>query len=525
MNICIINTGGTISCVGDPLAPMSAANFALNSKRLLDPVVAEKFPGVTLTYETNLTFPESRTGTLDSTNLQPSDWCLMAQFILANYAAYDGFVILHGTDSMDFTGSALPFLLNAFDAAGFGTAVLSKPVIITGSQVPMFNQPAGTAITDLLLNFDTDAFQNFCGAVYCATLNVPEVGVYFDSYLFRGNRVLKVNASEFRAFNTTNFPPLAKLGIELTQYPDRMLRGPVSDNVSLDNSAAMALAQAQLTAITGAIDTFPVMQFNAFPAQYNITAGTAIIADMITACIGTGIKGIILESYGEGNFPSGNPDTPHSGAIFQALDAANTNGVVIVDSTQVISGTVNDSAYASGAWLPIVGALSGSDMTPMAALTKTMIMLAASAHNGWTIDQVKTLIQLNLAGEIKNVSRLDSRINTNLMPSQSITALDGSAALINDPAHGPILRTSDGTFLWGPFGSEAAGQPGRLDMQDDGNLVLRSPNNVPLWSTNSGVPSGASSVLALSGSHQNGDLALTVYNYSAQSLTSTLYSQ
>jgi len=525
MKICIINTGGTISCVGDPLAPMSAADFAAASQTILDPVLAEEFPDTTLVYETDLVFPESTTGTLDSTNLQPSDWCLMAGYILDNYADYDGFVILHGTDSMDFTGSALPFLLNVFDAQGFGTSLLSKPVIITGSQVPMFAETTPGDTSDLTLNFNTDAFQNFCGAVACARLGIPEVGVYFDSYLYRGDRVLKVNASEFVAFNSPNYPPLAQYGIRLTQYPDRMLPDPVSSSVSLDNATALAAAQAQLSAISGAIDDFPVMQFNAFPAAYSTTSSTAIIANLITAAVGTGLKGLVLESYGEGNFPSGNPDNAPEGAVYAALKAANDAGVVIVDSTQVIAGTVNDSAYASGAWLPDVGALSASDMTPMAAFTKTMILQAAAAGNSWTADQVKDLIQLNLFGEIQNVSRLDSRTNSQLLAGQSITALDGSATLSNDPVSGPVLSASDGTFLWAPFGSQGAGHPGGLFMQNDGNLVLRSADNEPIWATNTGVSGGASSVLMISGFYGNGDLTLSVYNYSGQTLSATLYSQ
>ena len=523
MNICVINTGGTISCYQTPLVPMSAEEFAQASERILNPIIKEKYPEISLTYDTELKFPESQNGSLDSTNLQPSDWCLMAQYILKNYSSYDGFVILHGTDSMDFTGSALPFLLNVFDEQGFGKAILSKPVIITGSQVPMFYQDPNTEV--LSLNFNTDAFQNFCGAVACAGMGIPEVGVYFDSFLFRGNRVLEINASEFRAFGTSNYPYLAKFGIELTQYPERMLPGPVGKSVSLDDPDAMTLATAQLSAISATIDSFPVMQLNAFPAPYNPGAGTAVLKNIIDACVGTGIKGLVLESYGEGNFPSGNPDHANEGAIYKALADANGKNVIIVDSTQVIAGTVNDSAYASGAWLPAVGALSGADMTPMAALAKTCILSAAASHNGWSLDQVKELIQLDLFGEVMDRSRMDSRGNSKLLPGQSIEALDGSATLINEPTHGPILKDNHGGFLWGPFGSEDAGQPGWLVMQNDGNLVLRSDDNVPLWSTQTGIPSGGSSVLMISGSFAKGNLGLSVWNYSANIQSKSLYSQ
>lgn len=172
------------------------------------------------------------------------------RFILDNYALYDGFVILHGTDSMDFSGSALPFLLNVFDQQGFGTAVLSKPVIITGSQVPLFYQPPGGGSSDLTLNFNTDAYQNFCGAVACARLSIPEVAIYFDAKLYRGNRALKVNASGFGAFNTPNYPALATYGINLTLNTGNLLPGPVGASVSLSTPAAMQAAQTQLAAIT-----------------------------------------------------------------------------------------------------------------------------------------------------------------------------------------------------------------------------------------------------------------------------------
>lgn len=523
--VCIINTGGTISCVGEPLAPMTAEDFAAASKKILDPILAEQFPDTVLTYDTTLKFPESSTGTLDSTNLQPKDWCLMAQFILDNYARFDGFVILHGTDSMDFTGAALPFLLNVFDSQGFATAALSKPVVITGSQVPMYYEPPKGSSDDLKLNFNTDAFQNFCGAVACAQSGIPEVCVYFDSTLFRGNRVLKMNASQFRAFGSPNYPELAQYGIRLTQFPERTLPGPVHYSVSLDDEASRKVAQEQLSAIQNEINSHPVMQFNAFPAFYSPKEKTAWIADLLESAMGQGVKGLVLESYGEGNFPSGNPDSPEEGAIYKVLEQANRNGTVIIDSTQVIAGTVNDSAYAAGAWLPKVGALSALDMTPMTALAKSTILLSAAGFHGWSLEQVKTLLQLDLAGEMLSLSRLDSRQSSVLLPGQSLSALDGSATLINDPISGPWLQGNDGEFLWGPFGSIQNGKPGWLVMQNDGNLVLRSSYNEPLWASDTGISSGASSVLQLTGSYAEKSLVLSVFNYSAQTMSVKLFSQ
>lgn len=528
MKIAVINTGGTISCVGDPLAPMSAKDFAKACEVHLNPVLQQQFPDIEVTYLTNVTFPESSTQTLDSTNLQPTDWCIMAKGVLDNYSDFDGFLVLHGTDSMDFTGAALPFLLNGFDANGYGTAVLSKPIIITGSQVPMYHQAGGSS--DLTLNFNTDAYQNVCGAIASARTGLPEVCVYFQNHLYRGSRVLKTNASEFNAFSSPNYPALAEYGVELTLYPENWLPGPVHDSVSLDNATVLATQQAAVDNIKANIDQFPVVQFNAFPARYTMSPASAFIADLINSVVKAGAKGMILESYGEGNFPSGNPDTPADGAIYQALDEANRNGVNIVDCTQVIAGTVNNSAYAAGAWLPQVGALAPADMSPMAALVKLMTLMTSAVGNDWTRGQVRTLFQTDLTGEMTSVNSLDSRTNAVLQPGQSIRTLDGSATLTNDQESGPVLMGVGGTTpLWSlPTAPSANDLPGRLVIQDDGNLVFYSRYNKALWATNTGDPTGASSRLVLAGYYDaaapaNSTLLLQVYNYSNRRVASVLY--
>lgn len=397
MKIAIINTGGTISCVGEPLAPMSASDFAHASKQILDPILKQQFPDIELTYLTNVVFPNSSSGTLDSGNLQPTDWCIMATAILSNYADYDAFVVLHGTDSMAYTSSALPFLLNAFDENGLGTAVLSKPVIVTGAQVPMFCQDRSSA--ELTLNFNTDAYQNFCGAVATARAGIPEVCVYFHNQLFRGNRVIKTNARDFNAFSSPNFPALASYGITLSLFSENWLPGPPQQGVSLDNSTVLDAQKAVLAKIASTIDRHPIAQLNAFPAVYSQSAATAYMADLITAIAGTGVAGLILESYGAGNFPSGNPDSPPRGAIYQALKKASDSGINLVACSQVISGTVNNSIYAAGAWLPQAGTLSPADMTPICAFAKLMILSTLGEINHWSRDQLRQLFQTNLVGE------------------------------------------------------------------------------------------------------------------------------
>lgn len=527
MNIGVINTGGTISCIGNPLGPMTASAFAAASKAILNPIIAQQYPALTVNYITDLPFPESASQTLDSTNLQPTDWCLIAGYILRHYALYDGWVVLHGTDSMDFTGTALPFLLSSFSADGIATAALTKPIVITGSQVPMFHQDQDSMA--LSLNYNTDAFQNFCGAIAAAQTGIPEVCVYFHNYLFRGNRVIKTNANQFDAFSSPNYPALGEYGINLAIAVDNTLPPPVSDAVSLDNPDVCAAAIAQLDYIQNNINNFPVMQFNAFPAWYKSDPGTAacsgIIARLIDACVAAGIKGLILKSYGEGNFPSGNPDTPSMGATYQALNKANQDGVIIVDCTQVLSGVVNNSAYAAGAWLPAAGALSPADMTPMAALAKVMVLLASAGYNHWTPAVVKNLTQLNLLGEMLSISRLDSRVNGELQAGQSLATLDGSAQLVNDPERGPVLKAAPtGSGLWAALEDpNAADMPGRLIMQNDGNLVFYSRNNQALWATDTGVPNGAASLLELSGSTSDNSVSLRVYDYSHKRVGKVLF--
>lgn len=525
MNIAVLYTGGTIGSAGNPLAPLSSSAFSAAFNTLVTPILQQQYSGLNIFFPP-LTFPESSTGTLDSTNLQPSDWCIMAQSILSTYSEYDGWIVLHGTDSMDFTGPALSFLLSSFDSAGFPTAALSKPVIITGSQVPLFYQANSGG--PLAIRYNTDAFQNVCGAVAAAQSGVPEVCVYFQSNLFRGNRVVKTNASEFNAFSSPNCPALGQYGIELTIDFSEVLPLPATPDISLETPAVQEALIEQLTSMAEKIDSFPVMQLNAFPATY-VVGGTSVIANLLNACVETGVKGLILESYGEGNFPSGDPDTPSSGAIYKALQAANDSGVVIVDCTQVLSGVVNDSAYAAGAWLPEVGALNPADMTPMAALAKLIVLSTAADSLGWPSGVVKALMQTSLLGEMISVNRLDSRSNMYLAPGQTLTSLDGSATLLNDPTQGPVLsgNASGGSAtLWQPLSSPTQGNlPGRLVMQYDGNLAFYDQSNLLLWSTSLTADGPSASALVLDGSYTQGTLSLYIYNYAAGEIAEILYQQ
>ncbi|WP_170167127.1 asparaginase [Paracoccus methylarcula] len=471
MKICILNTGGTISSVGFPLVPMSAARFGEAAKAILTPMIAASLPEMELHFDSSLRFSDRGTGALDSTNLQPRDWCRIAEAVLNTYADHDAFVILHGTDTMDFSGAALPFLLNVTDEYGFGRAVLSKPVILTGAQLPMFRDtPEG-----LVLNAGSDAFANFCGALACARLRIPELALFFDGKLLRGNRAIKVSTTRFAAFDSPHLPPLAEAGIGAWRGHATALPGPAAPHLSLDDSEARQMARERLSAIDAAMDRHPVIQLNAFPTRFQ--GDSAPLARMIGDAVAAGIRGIVLESYGEGNFPSGDTGDASRGAIRKALKAATQAGVVVVDGTRVIGGQVGEFHYAAGAWISEAGAISAGDMTPMAAFTKTMILSAAAGHHGWNPATLRAQIRRSLAGECSFADRLDSRLNPVLNPGQSLSAADGAARLVNDPDHGVALIGADEKTLWSP----ASGRPGRLVLDPDGRLSYLAPDRAVLW--------------------------------------------
>lgn len=504
MKLAVINTGGTISCTGDPLTPMSAVPFAQASREIVEPALVQEFPDLEIDYVTNLRFPESSSGTLDSTNLQPTDWCQLSKRILDDYDHYDGWVILHGTDSMAYTGGALPFLLSAFDKHGNATIALDKPVIITGSQVPLFEQ--ATPTSPLTLRYNTDAFQNVCAAVAAARTGIPEVGVAFRGRIFRGPRVIKSNASEDDAFSSPNFPPLAQVGINFQLNTPVVLPGPVCDDVALSNPKVRLRAKERLTYISEHVDGRPVVPLPAFPASFSADGSSAYLAKIIDAIVSTGAKGIVLESYGEGNFPSGDPDTPELGAVARSLKAATNAGLVVVDATQVEAGTVNATAYASGAWLPWAGAIGIGDMTAIAAFTKATVLLAEQGWSGndWDMQTVRDLVRQSLVGERVVTDRIGSAGRTRLLPGESLESLDESAKLTNTPEGGPVLRGADGKILWKALAETPGNLPGNL-VADGGSVRFIGRDGASMWNAGDGKYVAG---LALRGSLSDGTFEL-----------------
>jgi len=369
MKIYLLYTGGTIGSVGTPLSPMQGPQFEAAFQSNLESIITTQIPGSSISYDWFHTV-------LDSTNMQPSDWVTIAQKIVSNYANYDGFLILHGTDTMAFTSSALSFLLPG----------LSKPVFVTGSQLPLFYQDG----SNYSLLYNTDALRNVLGAIEFMTFGIPEVGLYFDDNLYRGNRAVKSNASQFAAFSSPNLPSLGLYGV-LPKLNEALILPQPDSAVALDNNLN-AVAQ-QLDAVAKKIDSQSVIQFPFFPAYYNTNSGDSLAVSMLTQLqtVSPPLKGIVFESFGEGNIP----DFPQMQTL---LGTFNTQGMIMIDCTQVYAGDVNYNAYATGAWLREAGVLSGFDMTAIAALTKLTVLIAANASA--PLETIKTLLGTNLAGEL-----------------------------------------------------------------------------------------------------------------------------
>ena len=288
---------------------------------------------------------ESFRPVLDSSNMQPEHWVKIAKLIEKHYDNYTGFVILHGSDTLAYTASALSFMLQH----------LGKPVILTGSQLPV-----GEVRTDAKENLITSI------EIAATTINgkavVPEVCVYFDYLLFRGNRTSKVNASKFEAFQSVNYSPLAEAGVHLKFNHHLLLNKPTKKlrvHTSLDSNI-------------GIVKIFPGMTRAWFAAQLNIK----------------GIKAIVLETFGSGNAPS-------SDWFIDELQQAIKNGLVVINITQCHGGTVEQGVYATSTRLLSLGVIGGADLTTEAALTKLMFLFGTQTK----VSEIKRIMKQSICGE------------------------------------------------------------------------------------------------------------------------------
>lgn len=286
---------------------------------------------------------------IDSSDVEPSLWQDLARLIKDKYEDYDGFIILHGTDTMSYSASALSFMLDG----------LTKPVIFTGSQLPI-GVPR------------TDGKENLISAVEIASAKdeeghpaVPEVCVCFDSLLMRGNRSTKVNSEVFRAFQSPNFPPLAEAGINI-RYNNEYIRKPndwyqsLTINTELDTRVSILKIHPGIT--------------------------PEVVRNILC---GKDTRAIIMETYGSGNAPTRD-------WFLDIVKESSAMNKIIVNVTQCLAGTVNMNIYANGKALERAGVIDGYDSTTESALAKLFYLMGKSRDNEW----VKAMMGRNLKGEI-----------------------------------------------------------------------------------------------------------------------------
>lgn len=277
---------------------------------------------------------------LDSSNMAVEDWNKIGETIQRNYAQYTGFVILHGTDTMAYTASALSFMLEN----------LGKPVIITGSQIP-------------ICEIRSDGKDNIIAALMIAADNkVNEVCIYFRGELLRGNRAIKYSADGFMAFQSPNAPKLAEAGISINYNEASMLPKPKGD-FSFQRLENIPI---------GVIKVFPGIQFDLFR---NIMTES--------------LKGVVIETFGAGNIPSS------AKALLPIIEKALKNGTIVTVCTQCPQGTVLLGTYETSNALKQAGAVSGKDMTTEAAIAKMYYLFS----KGYDVGKICKLMETNLRGE------------------------------------------------------------------------------------------------------------------------------
>ncbi len=335
-SILIIYTGGTIGMIADA---QTGALSPFSLEKILEHVPSIKdFPCDIKSY----VFEHI----IDSSNMHPKFWVKLADVIAENYNEYDGFVVLHGTDTMSYTASALSFMLEN----------LNKPVVLTGSQLPI-----GT--------IRTDGRENIINAIEIAIAKsggqavVPEVTICFENKLYRGNRTTKFNAENFDAFLSGNYPLLAETGVHIKYMKNLILHPselPLKVYTHLDNRISI-------------LKLYP-----------------GISPEVVHAVLHTeDLKAVILETYGSGNGPT-------EKWFLDAISDAVERGIIIYNVTQCKAGSVDQGKYATSFDLERIGVISGYDITTESAVTKLMFLLG----NYTDKEEIKRLLQISLRGEI-----------------------------------------------------------------------------------------------------------------------------
>ena len=336
-SVLLIYTGGTIGMIENPA---TGALEAFNFDQLQENVPElKRFNYRISSYQFN--------PPIDSSDMEPALWAQLVEIINHNYDNFDGFVILHGTDTMAYTASALSFMLED----------LNKPVILTGSQLPI-----GV--------LRTDGKENFITAVEIAAARfpdgqpiVPEVCIFFENHLLRGNRTTKINAENFNAFRSYNYPTLATAGIHIKYEYDRIKKAdptkPLRPHFCYDTNVLI-------------LTLFPGIQ-------------ESVIKQVLST---PGLRAVVLKTYGSGN-------APQKPWFIQLLKEATQKGIVIINISQCQTGMVEMGRYETGLHLLDAGVISGYDATVECVLTKLMFLLG----HGLTSEEVREAMQRPLAGE------------------------------------------------------------------------------------------------------------------------------
>ncbi|MUH71073.1 asparaginase [Psychrosphaera haliotis] len=329
--IYIAYTGGTIGMKKSPQGYIPVEGYITDVVNSLPELFRDEMPEFVI---------NEYSPVIDSSNMSPNDWQVIANDIAKNYDEFDGFVVLHGTDTMAYTASALSFMLEN----------LSKPVIVTGSQIP-------------LSEIRSDGQTNLLNALYlAANYPIPEVSLFFNNKLLRGNRSTKADSTGFNAFDSPNFEPLATAGIQI-----KIEAGEVVSPSSTEPLKVVTISGQPI----GVVTLYP-----------------GISHTVIANVLAQPVNALIVQSYGVGN-------APQDSALIAELRNAHEREILIVNRTQCFRGQVNMDGYATGHVLKDAGALSAADMTLEACLTKLHYLLSQDL----SYEQRRSLFIDNLKGE------------------------------------------------------------------------------------------------------------------------------